>query len=98
VARPGAPAVIFLKCRGDQGPEEFRDYEQNGVVAGRRFYAYYSREEARELIGSAGFTIIDDAVVPDGRASAPDWISIVAQKPPFEVRLESGSQEMPLLY
>jgi SAM-dependent methyltransferase len=81
VARPGAPAVIFLKRREDQSQEQFLDYEQDGVVAGRRFYAYYTREEARELIGSGGFTIAEEAVVPDGRPSAPDWISLVARKP-----------------
>ena len=81
VARPGAPAVIFLKCRGDQDSEQFLDYERDGVVAGRRFYAYYTREEARELIRSGGFAVIDETVVPDGRPSAPDWISLVARKP-----------------
>jgi len=80
VARDGAPAVIFLKCRGDQDPEQFLDYERDGVIAGRRFFAYYTREEARELIQSGGFTVTQEAVVPDGRPSAPDWISLVARK------------------
>jgi SAM-dependent methyltransferase len=80
VARDGAPAVIFLKCREDQDPEQFLNYEQDGVVAGRRFYAYYTREEARELIRAGGFALIEETVAPDGRPSAPDWISLVARK------------------
>jgi hypothetical protein len=73
--------VIFLKRREDQGSEQFLDYERDGVVVGRRFYSYYSREEARDLIRSGGFAVIEETVVPDGRPLAPDWISLVARKP-----------------
>jgi SAM-dependent methyltransferase len=81
VARAGAPVVIFLKSRGDRDAEQFLDYERDGVIAGRRFFAYYTREEARELVLSGGFALVEDAVVPDGRPAMQDWISLVARKP-----------------
>jgi len=80
VAREGAPATIFLKAQGDLDPEEFQMYEYGGVVSGKRFYAYYTPEEARHLLETAGFTVIEEALSPGAEPSSPDWISLLARK------------------
>jgi SAM-dependent methyltransferase len=79
VAREGAPAAVFLKDQGDLDPEEFEEYEYGGI-SGRRFFAYYTPEEARHLLETAGFTVIEASLAPGAEASAPDWISLLARK------------------
>jgi SAM-dependent methyltransferase len=78
VARARAPLVIFLKCQGEGDPEEFQAYNHAGL--GQRFFAYYTPEEAQQLLEAAGLTIIEEAVVAGEHPSAPAWISLVARK------------------
>jgi SAM-dependent methyltransferase len=79
VAREGAPAAIFLKAQGDMDPQEFQEYEYGGI-SGKRFFAYYTPEQARHLLEAAGFTVTEEMVFPGAEASSPDWISLLARK------------------
>ena len=82
VARPGAPVMVFLKQRGDGEAERFVPYGHGDEPDLKRFYAYYTVDEARKLFEDAGLTIIDVTAVPDRHMTdAPGWISIVARKP-----------------
>src|SRR5262249_30084559 len=50
VARAGAPLVVFLKRRGEEDtPEEFQRYEFVDLPDARRFFAFYTPDEARSL-------------------------------------------------
>jgi hypothetical protein len=79
VARAGAPTAIFLKAQGDLDPEEFQEYEYGGI-SGKRFFAYYTPEEARHLLEMAGFTVIEETISPGAEPPSPDWISLLARK------------------
>lgn len=83
VARRGTPLAIFLKRRREQDePERFIPYEYADTPDAPRFYAYYTEDEARALVESAGLTIAAIATAPDQRApGAPDWVSLLASKP-----------------
>jgi SAM-dependent methyltransferase len=84
VARHGAPVVVLLKRLGEgKPPETFVQYEYADVPGGmRRFFAYYTPDEARVLVESAGLTVLDVATAPDARnLGDPGWVSLLARKP-----------------
>jgi SAM-dependent methyltransferase len=86
VARSGAPLVVFLKTRReDEAAERFLPYEHptpETPAGARRFFAYYTPEEARALLADAGLDVRDVATVPDVRNPAnPGWVSLLARKP-----------------
>lgn len=83
VARSGAPVAVFLKLRRDEEPpERYIPYEFGTVQGLRRFFASYTREEAKGLVESSGLSLIDVASVPDLRnANVAGWVSILARKP-----------------
>lgn len=82
-ARKGAPLAIFLKLRReDEEPERFIPYEFAGTPDARRFYAFYTEDEARDLVEHAGLAIVDIATAPDPRTpEALGWVSLLARKP-----------------
>lgn len=83
VTRRGAPLVIFLKRRSEQdAPERFIPYEHDDTPDAPRFFAFYTEDEARTLVESAGFTVSDSATAPDLRVpDAPGWVTLLARKP-----------------
>lgn len=85
VARAGAPLAVMLK-RHEQGPaEEWTTYvygKYGDAGGARRFFTYYTEDQARQLITDAGFGILDVATVPnDSNPNAPSWVSILGRKP-----------------
>lgn len=83
VARRGAPLALFLKGRREhEEPERFVQYEHADTPDAPRFYAYYTADEARELVESAGFTAAEVTTTPDPRfPEMLGWISLLARKP-----------------
>jgi SAM-dependent methyltransferase len=86
VTRSGSPLVVLLKLRGeDQEAETFRTYEYTsaeGLADLRRFFAYYTPDEAEALLRDAGLEVRDvETSTEDRPADAPGWISVVARKP-----------------
>lgn len=82
VARPGAPLVVFLKLAGDGPEQRFLPYEHDDLPGARRFFAYYTPEEARGLVEGAGLVVRDvttsaEPPPPD----APGWVAVVATRP-----------------
>lgn len=80
VARSDAPVVVLLKRAGDGDLEQFQPYLYGESAAEQRFFAFYTPEQARQLLESAGLAVIDEAVVSHTDSSAPDWISLLARK------------------
>jgi SAM-dependent methyltransferase len=80
VARSSAPVAVFLKQREGDIAEQFEPYP-TPAASTPRFFAYYTEEEARRLLGDAGLSILDVATVPDGRPGLPPWVSLLARKP-----------------
>jgi len=87
VARAGAPVVVFLKRRrGGEGDEaeRFLAYEHatpETPADARRFFAYYTPEEARALLEEAGLEVRDVAMAPDLRDPAnPGWVSLLSRR------------------
>jgi ubiquinone/menaquinone biosynthesis C-methylase UbiE len=86
VTRSGGPLVILLKLRGDeQDAETFQPYQYagtEGLTDTRRFFAYYTMDEAEALLRDAGLDVREVTTSTDDRpADAPGWISLVARKP-----------------
>jgi SAM-dependent methyltransferase len=83
VAHAGAPVVVLLKRLGEgRSPETFLQYEYADIPGMRRFFAYYTPDEARALVEGAGLTVLDVTNVPDARNLAdPGWVSLLACKP-----------------
>jgi SAM-dependent methyltransferase len=86
VTRAGGPLVVLLKLRGeDQEAETFQAYQHasvEGLTDARRFFAYYTPDEAETLLGEAGLEVRDVLVTTDDPPpDAPGWISLVARKP-----------------
>jgi ubiquinone/menaquinone biosynthesis C-methylase UbiE len=86
VTRSGGPLVVLLKLRGeDQEAETFRTYEYTsaeGLTDLRRFFAYYTPDEAEALLRDTGLEVRDvETSTEDRPADAPGWISVVARKP-----------------
>ncbi|MBF6591232.1 MAG: class I SAM-dependent methyltransferase, partial [Ktedonobacterales bacterium] len=80
VARAGAPVAVFLKRREGEEVECFVPYQYQ--EAGKRFFAYYTEDEARRLLTEAGLEVLEVASVPDAGAPAnPWWLSLLARKP-----------------
>src|SRR5262245_23831766 len=82
VVRAGAPVVVFLKRRGEgDEPEQFQPYEFVDLPNARRFFAFYTPEEARQLLEDAGLGVRDMATISDERrADLPGWVSLLAHK------------------
>jgi SAM-dependent methyltransferase len=82
VARRGAPLAVFLKLAGQGAEQRFNPYEHLELPDAWRFYAYYSPDEARQLIEGAGFAVRDletwtgDPQPPD----APGWVAVLATR------------------
>ena len=82
VAKPESPVVIFLKQRQDEIKERFVPYESPTGDAPQRYYAYYTVDEAVELVESASLRTLNVSVVPHRNPElSPPWISILATKP-----------------
>lgn len=82
VSRPGAPLVVFLKLAGDGPEQRYIDYEHDNLPGARRFFAYYTPDEARALVEAAGYIVRDvstsaEPPLPD----APGWVAVVATRP-----------------
>jgi SAM-dependent methyltransferase len=82
VSRPGAPLVVLLKrweegAREEVVPYPFPEVAQNAP----RFFAFYTPDEARDLLLGAGLALVDLAAVPDGRPGQPYWLSLLARRP-----------------
>jgi SAM-dependent methyltransferase len=82
VARSGAPVAVFLKRLGVGDQELFSAYEHQDIPGARRFFAFYTPDEVRQMLSDAGLAIEDIATAPDLRApEAPGWVSALARKP-----------------
>jgi ubiquinone/menaquinone biosynthesis C-methylase UbiE len=86
VARSGAPVVVFLKLRRPgETAENILTYEYattDRPGEARRFFAYYTPDEARALVEGAGLEVCDLATAPDARnPRASGWVSVLARKP-----------------
>lgn len=86
VARPGAPFAVFLKSRpaGDL-TEGFLPYlgassaDEQGDA--RRFFTYYTADEARQLLVEAGLTVDDIATAPNvSDPQGAGWLALLAQR------------------
>jgi SAM-dependent methyltransferase len=80
VARSDAPVVILLKRAGDGDLEQFQAYLYGEFGEEQRFFAFYTPDEARQLVENAGLDIIDVEIVSHSDPSKPDWISLLARK------------------
>ncbi|HET9109383.1 MAG TPA: class I SAM-dependent methyltransferase [Ktedonobacterales bacterium] len=82
VARPGAPVALFVKSRQpDEEAERFEPYPTDAAPNGRRFYAYYTADEARALVTGAGLEIVSADVSTDlDHTRQHHWVSILARK------------------
>lgn len=82
VTRPGGPVAVFVKPRREDDPaEQMVDYEFLPEEGVRRFFAYYTEEEARALVTGAGVEVQEAAVVPDiRRPETPGWVSLLARR------------------
>lgn len=86
VARPGAPFAVFLKARPTDGvTEHFLPYpaqsEPGEPGDARRFFTYYTADEARQLLLDAGLGVDDIATAPN--ASDPlgaGWLALLARR------------------
>jgi SAM-dependent methyltransferase len=86
VTRSGGPLVILLKLRGEeQDAETFQTYQYasaEGLADSRRFFAYYTPDEAEALLRDAGLDVREVTTSTDDRpADAPGWISLLTRKP-----------------
>ncbi len=83
VARPGAPVALFLKDRQpDDEAERYEPYPTDAAPDGRRFYAYYTAEEARALVVEAGLEAAEVSVAEQqDHAREHGWICVIARKP-----------------
>jgi SAM-dependent methyltransferase len=86
VTRPGGPLVVLLKLRGEEAvAETYHAYQHPGaeqVADPRRFFAYYTADEAIALLSDADLELRDVATITDPRPSdAAGWISLLARKP-----------------
>lgn len=82
VTRPGGPIAVFLKQRApDADAERMVPYEFLEDETGKRFYAYYTADEARALFEGAGAEILNVAAFPGSRISDPmGWVTLLARK------------------
>ncbi len=83
VARPGAPFTVFLKSRpADDMAEQFLPYPVQGEQGdARRFFTYYTADEARQLLVDAGLTVDDIATSPnDNDPQGAGWLALLARR------------------
>jgi SAM-dependent methyltransferase len=83
VTRPGGPIAVMVKRRNlEADAEQFVTYEHLASDGGKRFFAYYTPEEARALLENAGAEILDLATAPGMRISDKmGWVTLLARKP-----------------
>ncbi|HEX8983304.1 MAG TPA: class I SAM-dependent methyltransferase [Ktedonobacterales bacterium] len=83
VARPGAPVAIFLKERAPEGEaERYEPYPTSSAENARRFYAYYTADEARTLVEGAGLEIVSvDVSQTLDHTREHHWVSVLARQP-----------------
>jgi SAM-dependent methyltransferase len=83
VARPGAPFAIFLKERpADDMTEHFVPYpSQSADDAARRFFTYYTADEARALVEGAGLLVDDIARAKNSSdPMGAEWLALLGRK------------------
>jgi len=83
VARPGAPLALFVKERAPDGEaERYEPYPTDANANARRFYSYYTADEARALVAGAGLEVIEAGVSAElDHTRQHHWVSILARKP-----------------
>jgi hypothetical protein len=83
VARPGAPVAIFVKERAPEDEaERYEPYPTPSAENARRFYAYYTADEAKALVESVGLEIVSvDVSQSLDHTREHHWVSILARKP-----------------
>ncbi len=84
VARHGAPFALFLKERqpDEAEAERYEPYPTSAAPNARRFYAYYTADEAQALVTAAGLEVIDASVSTElDHVKQRRWVSILARKP-----------------
>ncbi len=83
VARSGAPLTLFVKDRAPDGEaERYEPYPNSADTNARRFYAYYTADEARALVAGAGLDVIEAGVSAElDHTRQHRWVSILARKP-----------------
>jgi SAM-dependent methyltransferase len=81
VARSGAPLMLFLKQAGPAADQTFHAYEYVALPDARRFFAYYTPDEAAELVRRAGFAAQEVWLTEEPRPpDAPGWIAVAATR------------------
>jgi len=83
VARPGAPFAIFLKEQPNSLPsEQYVPYPgQPAEANSRRFYTYYTSDEARELAKGAGLIVDDIGAAPNERdPEGAGWLALLGRR------------------
>lgn len=83
VARPGAPITLFLKDRqpADEA-ERYEPYPTDAAPGARRFYAYYTADEARALVADAGLEVLEVHVSEQrDHVGEHGWVCVIARKP-----------------
>ncbi len=83
VARAGAPVAVFLKDRQPDGDaEKYEQYPTEAAPDARRFYAYYTADEARALVADAGLEVIEvSAATHLDHTRQHGWGCVMARKP-----------------
>jgi ubiquinone/menaquinone biosynthesis C-methylase UbiE len=83
VARPGAPVILFLKDRLPEAEaERYEPYPTDAAPGARRFYAYYTADEARALVANSGLAVLEVHVSEHlDYVGEHGWICVIARKP-----------------
>ncbi len=74
----GGHMCIFVKERKLNGPEEEIEERTSYGKTFQRFFSYFTTEELRGLLTSAGMNVVFEDIVPVGHTR---WIQIIAKKP-----------------
>ncbi len=83
VARADAPVVVFLKEQQSGGANQhFLPYFRSDEASPRRFFTYYTADEARILLTGAGLVVDDLSAEPNmSDPGGPGWLALLARKP-----------------
>jgi SAM-dependent methyltransferase len=83
VARTGAPVTLFLKDRQPEDEaERYEPYPTDSAPDARRFYAYYTADEARALVASAGLEVLEVSIGDHlDHTRQHGWLCVMARKP-----------------
>ncbi len=71
-----APEGIFALTLKQGDGEEITDRKLNST----RYFRYWQEEDARKLLETAGFEVIDIVQATDYRTDRPGWLLIIAKK------------------